>query len=235
MEHKLEIKKIETICKDTIGVWMSRPKAFQFKPGQYIKLSIPQSEFPDEKNNERFFSIASAPSNKNELLIASRITPSGFTQNLMSLEKGNVLLSSQPEGDFLSSFNYEEESVFIAGGMGITPFRSLLEESYTLNIRQNVTLLYGNKDEQLFAFIEELSRWNDANILSGLIAFVDEKIKEQPEFRKGFITGEIILSLFDNPNDKKYYIVGPPVMLENITRDLTAIGIPDENIYVEKF
>lgn len=235
MDHKLEIKNIKSICKDTIGVWLNRPDDFEFQSGQYIKISIPKPEFPDEKNNERYFSIASAPSNKSEILIASRITASGFTRNLMSLESGNHLFTSQPEGDFFNSFKDEDESVFIAGGMGITPFRSLLEESHIKGIRQKVTLLYGNKNEELFAFIDELLKWNDSNTINGLVAFVDEQIKEQPEFRKGFITGKIILSMFDNPYDKKYFIVGPPVMLDNITGDLAAIGIPEENIFVEKF
>lgn len=233
--HNLEIKNIKTICKDTIGVWLKRPVDFTFETGQYIKLSIPNPEFPDEKNNERFFSIASAPSNKTELLIASRVTDSGFTRNLIKLGEGDIIISSQPDGDFLNSHHNNSESVFIAGGMGITPFRSFLEESYISGIKQNITLLYGNKDEELFAFINELSKWNEAGVFKSLIAFVDKQIKEQPKFRQGYITGEIILSLFDNPYDKKYFIVGPPVMLDNITGDLAAIGIPEENITVEKF
>lgn len=178
--------------------------------GQYQTYVLPQAgETKDE--NKRFFTIAAAPS-ENEFHISTRVTDSRFKQALNTLQPGDTIDASNIEGDF----TWEETGepvVLVAGGIGVTPYRSILLERHATGKPLNATLLYYGRDEN-FAFRGEF----------------DELQKSHPELTIKYlvgneITADSILKEAPDAASRLTYLSGPEPMVDAIGDDLKARGV----------
>src|SRR5215216_5157547 len=118
-------------------------RPFAFAAGQYLHYTLQDGE-SDDRGLSRYFTIASAPSERSVLLTTRLSTPgSSFKRALSSLQPGAVVEADGPAGDFVYA-NPERPAVFIAGGIGITPFRSILVDLTSRPLASEITLLYAN-------------------------------------------------------------------------------------------
>ncbi len=221
--YKTKIKRIREIAKNTVEISMERPKDFSFKAGQYIQLSVNRLEYPDYKGSYRVFSIASSPTDKDNLLIAFRNTNSGFKETLIKSSLGTEVLIEGPHGFSVLPNNTNKSIVFIAGGIGITPYLSMIHFAVMSNIKLSMTLLYSNKDRESSAYIKELE-----NIANHVKSF---KIKNT--FNN--IDTNFIQKNIDNINTSLWYLAGPPNMINSIYEILLSLGIDSSNILTEGF
>ena len=196
-----EVGNIRTFVFETGGA--------TWQPGQYQTYELPQVE-GDEKAKKRYFTIASAPS-ENEIHISTRVSDSAFKQALNSLQPGDEIVAHDIEGDFV--WDNDDAVVFVAGGIGVTPFRSILLERAALGKNLNVHLLYYGRDEN-FAFKNEFNK---------LAA-------QHPELKIDYLVGERISadSIFSHApeaKDQTTYISGPEPMVDSIGDDLQKAGV----------
>jgi ferredoxin-NADP reductase len=148
-----------------------------WEPGQYMHYVLPHPN-EDDKGTERWFTISTAPFEK-DIRITTRFDGeqvSSFKQALHNLKPGDGVEADGPEGDFVIN-DTNSPHVFIAGGIGITPFRSMLAQLAHDNQPINVTLLYANRDNN-FVFGEELKAIQAANPSFKLVEFADKHIEE---------------------------------------------------------
>lgn len=180
-----------------------------WQAGQYQKWVLNRIS-SDDKAKTRWFTIASAPS-EGELHISTRVTDSDFKQTLNNLQPGDEIEANDLGGDF--TWDDNSEVVFVAGGIGVTPYRSMIVEHDKTNQPINATLLYFGRDENL-AFRDEFA----------------EIANRHPEFNIKYIIGEHItaeniLNHADDLNDKTLYLSGPEAMVDAVGEELKAKGV----------
>ncbi|OHB18079.1 MAG: hypothetical protein A2544_00590 [Candidatus Zambryskibacteria bacterium RIFOXYD2_FULL_43_10] len=207
----------------TIKLISSRPEAgnvmtFVFETGelswvagQYQKYILPQAG-TTKTETEHWFTIASAPT-EGMIYLSTRISPSAFKQTLKTLTPGETIQRRSLKGNF----TWEEESsrpvVLIAGGIGITPFRSILFERQVANKKLNATLLYFNRTDEI-PFLEEFKTLAKKHTEFTLVPIVGESINVQN-----------ILSHVPQTTDQIFYLSGPEPMVERVGEELKRSGI----------
>lgn len=204
--HRL-IKSYDEIENIRTFVFEKGDTAWQ--AGQYQTWVLPQAG-DTEDLNQRWFTIASAPS-ENELHISTRVTDSAFKQALNALQPGDTIEAHTVEGDF--TWDDDSEVVLVAGGIGVTPYRSMLLERAATGKPLSATLLYFGRSDQ-FAFREEF----------------DKLASEHPELTIHYIVGEPILAdtivhYAPNADKQTVYLSGPEPMVDAIGDDLMKQGI----------
>ncbi len=219
--------KLRLIAKKRL---VSNIKSFVFKPkanitwtaGQYLIYSLSHKN-EDLRGKMRFFTISSSPFQKH-ITITTRIfkTASSFKKTLDNLKIGEEIEAKGPDGDFTFD-NPKELSVFIAGGIGITPFISIIRQLNFENKPINITLLYANKTKSI-AFKNEL----------------EEIAKNHKEFKIHFvffpkrIDGNI-LSKFTKNKKTGFFVSGPDPMVDSVTKILLDLGVLEDNIKQDYF
>jgi len=154
----LKLKDKSLIAPDIYEFTFSAPRRFKFKPGQYMEWTLGH-QYPDVRGNRRYFTLASSPSEKVlKLGIKFNENSSTFKKNMLSMNKGSEITASQLGGDFVLPNDRMQKYIFIAGGIGITPFRSMIK--YLLDTRQHrsITLLYAVKDAKDIVYKDLLDR-----------------------------------------------------------------------------
>jgi ferredoxin-NADP reductase len=219
------IKKVQNTA-DCFSFFFELPAPVFFKAGQHMNFTL-QHDNPDDRGINRFFTIASAPCEV-RIMITTRIAqelPSTFKKALMSMEKGQDITVLPPQGEFIID-DYSKSYVFIAGGIGITPFRAiLLDLEHTKKIKEmEIFLLYSNRNNDT-VFKDELDLLADRN-LSFKIRYVIS-----PEV----CNIEMLKAVIPDYRDKTYYISGPPGMVKSIAESLAAENIDDSQIKLDFF
>jgi ferredoxin-NADP reductase len=220
-EHIVRIIDIENVTHDVKRIRMEKPEGYSFIPGQATDVSINVPGLKDEKRPFTFTSLNSAPF----LEFTIKIYPlhNGVTKELNNLIPGDELIIRDVWGDIA----YRGEGVFIAGGAGITPFISILRDIKGRNEISGNILLFSNKTRADIIYeceLKELLGKGFINILS------EEKAQ-------GYYYGMIDDSfLKDNLPVfyKKFYLCGPPPMMDSILKHLTNIGVGRDSIIMEK-
>lgn len=238
MKLKLLNKKQENA---NITTFIFQPETkFDFKPGQFLRYHISDPN-PDERSENRFFSISSAPF-ENRIQLTTRFTSedsSTFKQDLQKLNIGDSIEAFGPSGSFTLE-DPNKQYVFIAGGIGITPFRSILLDLDKRGEKLNITLLYANRTrEVLFKNEFELLATKHPEfkiyyIISD-IPTVKAQITDNVNIIPGKIDEDLIRSLITNLQSFIFYISGPEPMMMAFEEMLRTMGIPKENIKRDYF
>lgn len=215
------------IAENTLEFELEKPKNFTFRPGQYVLVY-----FDGKKDIPPYaFSLASSPYERN-LLITMRLSASLFKQTINSLRIGSSMQIKGPFGVLRLHENTNIPAVFIAGGIGITPFRSIILDEAQKNFPHTIYLVYCNKKIESSAYFKDFEKikhphFKNINVL-----------EEPPKNWQGEIGLLNEITLKKNITDMqnaKYYIVGPPIMVEAVKKILLNMKISDDNIKIELF
>jgi ferredoxin-NADP reductase len=195
-----------------------------WKAGQYAHYRLPH-EAPDDRGIERWFTLSSAPFEKHPA-ITTRFAPekgSTFKQALAALKVGDSIESDYVDGDFTVD-DGAQEYVFLAGGIGITPFHSILKEAEHGGVKLKVTLIYANRDENV-VFKNELDAWAQHNPdLKIHYLTAPERIDEQA-----------IVARVPDLQKPLFYISGPEPMVKSLGEVLEGMGVSTDRIKLDDF
>lgn len=218
-----EKRKVED---DAYSFFFKPKRKFSWRAGQYLFYTIP-SDNPDSRGVTRYFTISSAPFEKH-IAITTRIfkNSSTFKKSLMKLKAGDEIEASGPDGDFIVT-NLKRNLVFIAGGIGITPFRSILAESAHSGQNLNVQLLYANKNENI-VFKDELESLKNKTSNLKINYFISSAHIDAQSIEK-LITNN---KLTNNP---LFYVSGPSNFVRAIRDILKSQNVSKENIKLDFF
>ena len=216
----LTIKELKEEAQDYFSIRFERPRNFQYEAGNWMDIRFPVSEFPVG----RTYSFASSPTEP-DLLIAFKRGVSKFKKALEQVKPGDSMLITQyGSSGFLLNKKYN--SLFIAGGIGITPFRSMIKEVVDNNRQMNIVLVYLNHNED-FPFQKEFQEWENA--LPSL------KIQYLITGKEGRLTKEKLQKLVPDTSNRISYVAGSPGMINSIKNLLSSLVIKEKEIQIEEF
>lgn len=216
----LTVKQIKSEGQDIISLILQKPPGFTFYPGQYLDISLPKGVH-DPLGQVRAFTISSSPT-EDFLMITTRKRGSQFKKYLSSLKLGNKLTTSHPVGTF--TLDETEKAVFLAGGIGITPFRSIIKYALDQKLKTPITLIYSNSNEH-FLFKEELNNWQKIYSKLEIIYIATSQ--------DGHLT-RLPTSYFPLPTSI-YYLAGPPKFVDDMEKLLLKQGVDPINIRYDRF
>lgn len=205
-----------------------------FMPGQFHFLTL---QPPGRAAEEHPFTICSAPDKTG--VVASTIKASGdFTKEIGALTPGTPALIRGPFGRFSCQLHPgQKRLVFIAGGVGITPFMSMLRHMHgergAADRPLSVLLIYANRQEGDILFRQELDALGHAGILR--VIYVLSRPGDQWRQERGHIGVELLRRVTDGISDPAFYVCGPPAMMASATGALREIGVPRNRIFLEEF
>ncbi|MDI6028775.1 FAD-dependent oxidoreductase [Corticibacterium sp. UT-5YL-CI-8] len=220
------------VARGTVALHLTRPDGFTFKAGQAVYLTLPGLKKADGKGRVRTFSIASAPDDS-DLVIATRLTDSALKRGLASLPVGSAVEIEGPYGDMTLHDDAARPAVFLAGGIGITPFRSMIRDAARDAPARDLTLFYSNRSPEDAAFLSELEQAARDNPGFRLVATMTEAADWQGE--NGFITREMIERHVGDLARPVFYLAGPPAMVVAMQAMLRQAGVGTKNIRAEEF
>ncbi|HEY5914138.1 MAG TPA: FAD-dependent oxidoreductase [Verrucomicrobiae bacterium] len=209
---------------------------FSFQPGQFIRVGLPNPPHPDPKGNARSFSIASAPSDP-FLLIASRMTGSPFKTSLAEVPLGTPVSISGPVGSFTLAPNSHSPVAFFAGGIGITPFCSMIRNVRETDPARRLTLVYANRCREQAAFLEELEAWANDHANFHLLATMTQPGKSQKAWNgpTGYVDDSFVRRYLPELPSGGCYVAGPPRFVDGVTRTLREAGVSEERLWTDEF
>jgi ferredoxin-NADP reductase len=165
--------------------------------------------------------------------LATRLRDSAFKQTLQDLEVGDEVEVEEPKGSFLLPEDTSAEYVFVAGGIGITVFRSMLRYIADERLPYRVTLVYSNRDRESAAFLDELEEL-EARI-DGLRLVLTMTDDDGWEGQTRHLDADVLGELVDGLEGKTFLVAGPPEMAQSVADSLTAAGLPEDRVLADKF
>lgn len=234
-----------TIAEHTVAYDLERPAGFTFEPGQFLSIQLPDFTPTEDDDGERMLSIASAPHDRH-LTIAMRMRDSAFKRHLSQRGVGATVSISPAMGDFVLQDDLRPV-VMVAGGIGITPFYSMLRD---LQRKAGagagippVTLLYGNRTPATVAWRAELDALTDELPGFDLVHVFSEAEDAtgvsapgtRVRTRDGLIDAHRIRADVADWQNSLYYVVGPTAMVATLQDCLDACGLPPEQVVAEFF
>jgi ferredoxin-NADP reductase len=234
--YKVKLKAQKTLCAGTTAFYFEKPEEFEFEAGQFFNFTLLSPGETDLEGNTRTLSIASAPHERN-VMVAMRLRTTAFKRTLNSLPLGSELLLQGPFGWMTLPRNSTRPAVLLAGGIGITPFRSLVwSEAESLSARR-ILLFYSVRVPEEAAFLEELREMEQYNRRYKLICTVTQPEKSRVAWlgETGRISMQMLSKWIPDLSVPIYYIAGPPAMVTGVRQMLVGSGVAEEDIRAEEF
>jgi ferredoxin-NADP reductase len=224
------------VAEGTMAFQFGKPKDFVFKAGQYIDLTLLGSHAGSSNGLTHTFSIASAPFEEG-LLVATRMRRTGFKQTLSVLPIGTEVRIEGPMGSFSLHNNASRLAVFLAGGIGIAPFLSMVSYATAEKLRHPIILFYANRYLEDAAFIDALWKLERANPRFRLVPTLTRIANNNGAWRgkTGYISSEMLFTQIGILRGPIYYIAGPPTMVAATRRTLVEVGVYEDDIRTEEF
>ena len=164
--------------------------------------------------------------------LATRLRDSAFKRTLSELEVGDEVIVEEPKGSFLLPEDTSAEYVFVAGGIGITVFRSMLRYIADRSA-VTVTLVYSNRDRESAAFLDELEELEQR--IEGLRVVLTMTDQEDWEGESRRIDAAVLREHAGDLEGNQYFVAGPPAMVEAVSESLLAAGVPEEQVVAGSF
>jgi ferredoxin-NADP reductase len=230
-----KIKEKREVAKGTLLVVFDLlGEQVHFRPGQYFWVTLIDPPYDDEKGPRRHITVVTSPNERGVLGLCTRLRETAFKRSLTELPLGAEVEVEEPKGDFVLPKETDRPYVFIAGGIGITVFRSMLRYIAEEGLPHRVTLVYSNRDQESAAFLDELSALERGNPNLRLVLTMTDDPAWEGETRR--IDAELLRDHLDNELDSFTYLVaGPPAMVEAMEKTLRDAAVPEEQIRPERF
>ncbi|MEK7658797.1 MAG: ferric reductase-like transmembrane domain-containing protein [Patescibacteria group bacterium] len=225
---KFYVQGIKNETKDTFTLILKPGKKFLFKAGQFCFLRLNKNKLYARHP----FTILSSPE-ENELRFAVKLAGK-FTKALSELKKGEEIIVDGPFGIFTIE-DHNKDLIFIAGGVGITPFMSIIKEKIEDNKTQNIVLLYGSKTKEDVIYREQIDNIKKDWFKKAYILSDNSSLNETYGYETGYIDEKVIKKYVKNINNSLFYICGPEPMKNNLKEILSKLGISKQNIIIEDF
>jgi len=234
--YETKLQGREDVAEGTMAFHFEKPQGFVFKPGQTIDLILPAPPDGDAQSARHTFSIVSAPC-EGDLTIATRMRDSAFKRALKALPIGAAIRFEGPFGSLTLHGNRARAAVLIAGGIGITPFVSILRQAAHDQLPQSLVLLYSNRRPEDAAFLAELQALEGRNKNFRLLATMTEPGKSARSWTgaSGRIDDALLRRIGSELATPIYYLAGPPALVEAMRKNLSLAGVDDDDIRSEEF
>ncbi len=234
--YNVKLKFKREIADGTMMFHFEKPDGFVFKAGQFADCTLINPAETDAEGDTRAFSFASAPF-EDDLMLATRMRDTAFKRVLKTMGPGSELTLDAPHGSFTLHNNVNIPAVFLTGGIGVTPVRSIVLQAIHDRVPHRILVFYSNRRPEDAAFLDELMkshRTNPSYTFVGTMTQMEESSREW-HGETGFISKALLLKFIDDLTLPIYYIDGPPAMVNAMRKILSEAGVDDDNIRTEEF
>jgi ferredoxin-NADP reductase len=226
----------EEVAEDTMAFHFEKPFGFSFRAGQSADVTLTNPPETDAEGNTRTFSIASPPF-ADELVFTTRMRNTAFKRSLKRLPLAAKVAIGPAAGTFVLHKNLEKPAIFLAGGIGITPFLSIVQQANRDRLLQELCLFYSNRRPEDAAFLDTLRTLETTNPNFRLICTMTKMSKSKEEWKgeRALIDKEMLCRYLANLQGPIYYIAGPPTMLAAMRETLVSAGVDESDIRTDEF
>jgi len=226
----------DVVAHETLACVLERPTGFVFRAGQYIDITLPEPRITDLLGPTRSFSIASAPTER-ELLIVMRMRSSAFKRSLIEMPLGASVLIDGPADDLSLTLGDGRPVVLLAGGVGIAPFLSAVREAAATGTSLDATLFYSNRRPEDAAYLRELcvltSHVPGFRCIPTMTRTRDSRAAWTGETaRLGIPMLERHLPAVRGP---RYYLSGSTTFISGLCQEIERAGVPGPDIRIEMY
>ena len=228
---KIKLLEVHDEARGTKSFFWKTEKPVSYLPGQYYYYTIPKLKYPDNRGTTRHFTIASSPTEGPTLQLTTRIREeSGFKKTLDELAIGTEIEGEGPNGTFVLDEQDGGPQIFIAGGIGITPFRSIIKYVVDKNLPTPIYLIYSNSDNDI-VFKKEFDKISASH--------PNIKIRYVITSKEGHLDELKIQKIFDiwhlEFGIPTWWLCGPPPMIDAMETVLGKLKVASGQIRSEKF
>ena len=223
------------VAERTMAFRFEKPEGFVFKAGQAIDVTLINPSETDAEGYRRAFSIASAPDER-MLLIATRMRDTAFKRVLATMPIGTQVEVEGPFGDLILHNDQDRAAVFLAGGIGITPFRSILLQAKRERLQHSLFCLYANRRPEDAPFLKELKALQEPHSRT-IVSTMTQVRPLDPTWdgEIGRIDQSMLARHLKFAVSPIYYLAGPPGMVKGLHQMLKSGGVRDDDIRIEEF
>lgn len=224
------------VAERTTAFRFEKPSDWTFQAGQYLDMTLPDPPETDAEGDTRTFSIASAP-HEETLMVATRLRDTAFKRVLNAMPAGSAVKIEGPSGSLTLHDDVARTAVFLAGGIGITPFRSIVFHAAKAKLPHRVFLFYSNRRPEDAPFLDELEALEKMNPNYKLVATMTEMKKSHRPWQGETtpIDQKMLARHLKEARSPMYYIAGPPDMVKGLGLMLRESGIDPHDICSEEF
>ena len=235
VKTRLSLKRRNTFGQYTEDIEFTPERAFTYKPGQYVELTLPHSS-ADSRGLRRYFTLASSPTEDTVRFGIRYYNPgSTFKQTLREADESLFLSAGQLGGDFTMPSDKKQKLTFIAGGIGVTPFRSMIKYLSDKGDNRSVKLLYGERTINDIAYSDVFEEARRKIHVDTTYVVSELKSLPPPHVRPGQINTELIKTAVPDYLERMFYVSGPQPMVQTIKETLVDIGVPSSHVRVDYF
>ena len=234
--YTVSLKHRREVAEGTTAFLFEKPDGLSFKAGQYLNFTLLDPPETDAEGNTRTFSIASAP-DEEELMMATRMRDTAFKRVLKTMPLGAQVEIEGPYGNFTLHKNAARPAVFLTGGIGITPYRSIIRDAGRKKLPHRLLLFYSNRRPEDGAFLEELQQTERVNPNYQFVGTMTDMANSKRPWQgnTGYINKQMLAQSISDLTTPIYYIAGPPGMVTAMRKMLADADINDDSIRTEEF
>lgn len=232
----LTLQERVQVSKDSIEFIFKPPQKLAYTPGQYLEWTIPHSH-SDSRGNRRYFTLASSPT-EDAIHLAVKFSEKGssFKKALYNLDPKTVVSAGQLAGDFTLPKDQSIKLAFIAGGIGITPFRSMIKYLMDKKERRDIVLLYANKTKEDIAYKEFFDRASEEIGLKIVHILSESNLTSSDfNFRTGLMGQSTIEAEVPDFKERFFYLSGPHRMVTDFALIIKDMGVKGSHIKKDFF
>lgn len=227
------LKKVE-IARDTMAFYLEKPNEFEYRAGQFADYTLLNPPETDEEGNTRGFSLITAPFEEN-IGFATRLRDTAFKRVLRELPLGSEIRLDAPYGDFTLHKTEATPAVFLIGGIGVTPIRSMVAQATHDKTAHKLTLLHANRTPDDAPFTADFKKFASENPNFIFVPVATDDPGENWEDERGRINADMITRHVADINAPIYYLSGPEGMVKAMRQILVDMNVNEDNIRTEEF
>jgi ferredoxin-NADP reductase/Na+-translocating ferredoxin:NAD+ oxidoreductase RnfD subunit len=232
----LNLKKRILVADNTHDFVFKTDRPLAFKPGQYMEWTL-EHEGADSRGNRRYFTIASSPTEK-DIRMGVKFYPFGssFKHALLAMTSSDTVVASQLAGDFVMPKDASRKLVFMSGGIGVTPFRSMIKYLVDRREQRDIVHFYSNKTVADIAYADVFEAARNELGINTVYTLTDHgSVPAGWQGKTGFVDAKMIAEEVPDYADRTFYLSGPRGMIVAFEKTLKAMGIPGSRIKMDFF
>ena len=234
--YKVKLKSRREIASGTMAFHFEKPLGFSYTAGQCGEVTLANPPETDAEGNTRTFTLASAPY-EGDLMVATRMRDTAFKRVLKTMALGTEVSLNAPDGSLTLHSDARIPAVFLSGGIGVTPVRSIVLQATHDKLPHKIVLFDSNRRPEDSAFLDELAEAQKRNPHFTLVGTMTEMEKSTKAWRgeTGYVTQAMLLKSVHDLSLPIFYISGPPAMVAAMRKILDDSGVKDDKIRTEEF
>jgi ferredoxin-NADP reductase len=234
MRTLVTLVRTETIARDTTAFHFSRPAGFAFRAGQFADFTLVDPPETDGLGNTRGFSLANAPY-ESDLIAATRIRDTAFKRVLSRLPVGTEVELDAPYGDFRLHRTPSTPAVFIIGGIGVTPVRSMIAQALRDRTGHRITLLHASRTPEDLPYRSDFERLAGVHREFRYVPVATDAAPAAWRREHGRVDERMLARYVPDFTEPIFYLSGPEGMVKAMRRLLVALRVDEDNIRTEEF